>query len=83
MNEPFCLIVYNILILKYNLKISLTIVHYFDMFSNNEHILLLNGMLATIPALWSGVKASYDNNKIPYRGESTLLAAWFFNKELE
>src|SRR3989338_10520311 len=38
----------------------------------------LNGMLAAIPAPWSGVKASYVNNKIPYRGESPPPAAGVF-----
>jgi len=36
---------------------------------------VMNGMLAAIPAPWSGVKASYINSKIPYRGESPQLAA--------
>jgi len=40
---------------------------------------MMNGMLAAIPAPWSGVKASYANSKIPYRGESLQLAAGFFN----
>jgi len=39
----------------------------------------LNGMLAAIPAPWSGVKAGYVNNKITYRGESPQLVAGFFN----
>ncbi|HLD18483.1 MAG TPA: hypothetical protein VJB90_00530 [Candidatus Nanoarchaeia archaeon] len=39
----------------------------------------MNGMLAAIPAPWSGVKAGYVNNKIPYRGESPQLVAGFFN----
>src|SRR3990172_1905825 len=34
---------------------------------------VLNGMLAAIPAPWSGVKAGYVNNKIPYRGEPRSL----------
>jgi len=39
----------------------------------------VNGMLAAIPPLQGRVKASYVNNKIPYRGESPPFMAGFFN----
>ncbi len=42
-------------------------------------LLVLNGMLAVILTIYSGIKVSYLMNKFLTDGESTLFIAGFFN----